>query len=285
MLEFKYRAPEKELPAPLPTLAQIEASTAIPRQYTETLIRFVEPHFVVKVGRSVRFAEGDNMLFARKHSDLAVPTLYAAYRDTDTGKNYLVMEYIRGPTISMVWDKLDKKAKDSVASQLKKGLDQLRKVPSPGHLGGIKGENPWNRLSHGFPVTGLDGKKMTTGHDWVEAMCRTAQKSHPMYEVRYKWTTNVYHDLLDSTSGAEHAVFTHGDLFQENIMIREGDNKVVLIDWEKSGFYPPYYEYLQTINNDKWCNDWTDYICRFLDPHYREAFLMYHFRAWYFCGM
>ncbi|KAM7192753.1 Protein kinase-like domain containing protein [Rhypophila sp. PSN 637] len=284
MLEFVYRAPEKELPAPLPTIAQIEASTAIPRRFTETQVRLVKPHFVVKVGRGIKFAEGDNMLFARKHSDLIVPTLYAAFHDTDTKKNYLVMEYIHGPALSMVWNKLDKEAKDSVASQLRKGLDQLRKTPSPGHLGGLKGENPWNRMSFGFPVTGLDGKEMKTGHDWVEVMCRAAQKENPMKEDCYKWITNIYHNLLDSTSGGDQAVFTHADIHMENIMMREGDNKVVLLDWEKSGFYPPYYEYLLAMCEERWYTDWGNYVCRFLDQHPRELFLMYHFRSWYVGG-
>ncbi|KAF2704894.1 hypothetical protein K504DRAFT_537480 [Pleomassaria siparia CBS 279.74] len=44
-------------------------------------------------------------------------------------------------------------------------------------------------------------------------------------------------------SGGHRIVLTHGDLNQANIMVKHG--KIVsLIDWEFSGWYPEYWEYV-----------------------------------------
>lgn len=275
MIEFTYRAPPEELPAPLPTIAEIKASTRIPRRLKNTGIYFVRPHFVVKCGRSVTLSEGENMLFVRRHSDLCVPTLYAAFRDTESRENYLVMESIAGDSVSMVWDKLDKATKDSVAAQLRTGFDQLRSVPSPGHLGGLDG-----RAHHYAGEVRNDGHLLKTGYDWVERLVTDAQKISPLRPDRYEWFRGMYHRVLDSSSDASQAVFTHADLHEENILLRNGDNKPVVLDWENSGFYPPYHEFLVSMSEERWFNDWGHYLCRVLDQHEQQMFCLFHYRSW-----
>lgn len=48
-------------------------------------------------------------------------------------------------------------------------------------------------------------------------------------------------------------VFTHGDLRPANIMDeldQDGSYKICgIIDWERSGFYPVYWEFLKATNN------------------------------------
>lgn len=281
MIEDTYRAPPEELPAPLPTLAEIEASTRLPRRLVDSVqICFVRPHFVVKFGRAVKLAEADNMLFVRKHSDLSVPTLYAAFRDTESGKNYLIMEYIPGDSVSMVWGKLNKATKDSVAAQLRKGFDQLRSVPSPGHMGGLNGEIPDSVFGH----AGLT-ELPKSGYDWVEAMFLGAQKDYPLRPGQDEWIRGMYHTLLDSSSDASKAVFTHTDLHVQNILLREGDNKPVVLDWERSGFFPPYWDFLIAMSDEPWVTDWGNYVCSFLDQHQHQMFCFFHYRAWTIFGM
>lgn len=81
------------------------------------------------------------------------------------------------------------------------------------------------------------------------------------------------------------SVFTHGDLFPGNIILRE-DKTVVIIDWERAGWYPSFWEYCKTmfILDHEVLKDWWEYVPSILDQYvaelgwmriHREAFFFY----------
>lgn len=41
-------------------------------------------------------------------------------------------------------------------------------------------------------------------------------------------------------------MFTHGDLDPRNILVEEG-HVIGIVDWEQSGWYPGYWEYVKAM--------------------------------------
>ncbi|KAM7197500.1 phosphotransferase enzyme family protein [Naviculisporaceae sp. PSN 640] len=277
-LEFTYRAASEELPAPLPTIKEIEASIRLPRRFPGSpTVYLLRPHFIIKRGNRVKPIESENMLFVRKHSDLGVPKLYAAFRDTETDKNYLIMEYIAGESVSRCWATLDQATKEAVVADLRKGLDQLRSIKSPGYFGNIKGQNL-------FRPDGKDSSVIKTAYEWTEDLLESGQQEAPVRPRRFEWFRRMYHEILDGVSDPAKAVFTHADLHMENILLREGDRKPFVIDWERAGFYPPYFEYQTTMLEERFATDWGTHVDTFLDPYPDQMFVIFHWRAWALFG-
>lgn len=69
-------------------------------------------------------------------------------------------------------------------------------------------------------------------------------------------------------------VFTHGDLTQHNIIVK--DNKIVgLLDWEYAGWYPEYWEYVNFFERQSRNRDWKDYA-RDIFPRIYDHELVVH---------
>ena len=67
-------------------------------------------------------------------------------------------------------------------------------------------------------------------------------------------------------------LFAHGDLRPHNIMVKDG-NVAAIIDWERSGWYPEYWDYAKALLIWHWQNDWTDYLVQILEPYHAEYFM------------
>ena len=82
----------------LPTVVEIEAVTVLIRSTPETSAKVVRVNerFAVKMGHSIPLIEAENMKFLATNSKVPVPKVYAAFRDPDTNKTYIIMEYLPG---------------------------------------------------------------------------------------------------------------------------------------------------------------------------------------------
>jgi hypothetical protein len=67
------------------------------------------------------------------------------------------------------------------------------------------------------------------------------------------------------------SVFTHGDLHPGNLILRE-DKTAVIIDWERSGWYPSFWEYCKTMDILYYevLEDWWTYVPSILDQYVGE---------------
>ncbi|KAJ7698741.1 hypothetical protein B0H17DRAFT_1050588 [Mycena rosella] len=67
--------------------------------------------------------------------------------------------------------------------------------------------------------------------------------------------------------------FTHTDLHPLNIIISSSSCEVIgIIDWQESGWYPEYWEYVKTSFNFELSGRWHDYLDVVLtDPYEAEA--------------
>ena len=125
------------LPAPLPTNAEIENSTDEIGDSQDRCVVFLGPYFVVKYGIMINLMECQNMLFVKQKSKIRVPQVYAMYTDTETGKNYIVMEYIEGQTLEKAWPNLESLDKEQISTILRYYLDELHAMPPSGYYGSL----------------------------------------------------------------------------------------------------------------------------------------------------
>ncbi|OIW26212.1 kinase-like protein [Coniochaeta ligniaria NRRL 30616] len=280
-----YFAPADTLPAPLPTVAEIMAVEQKLQTYGTGGVVRVGEHFVVKYGQNIHLQEGENMLFVAQSTSVPVPTVYALFHDELTDWNFIVQEYVPGVNLMTVWHKLDEPARDAIIIQLKRNMDELRSLPSPGYYGGIWGQVTREYYISGGGITKASTpknivKQMATDADWVDAMLAAANRIEPISEERFAYTYRMFHGTF---CGLGDPVFTHGDLDRYNMMLRP-DGTVVIFDWEYAGWYPPYWESGTTqLWRDKE-DGFHRYVPRFLDEYPAQIGWLINFRMWVVWG-
>ncbi|XXH00871.1 hypothetical protein Hte_007222 [Hypoxylon texense] len=227
--------------------------------------RLADNKTIVKSGITTRLAEAEAMRFVRDHTSIPVPEVYNAYWDEESGRVRIVMEYIEGERLDYAWDKLTEEEKESVTGQLRNHFTELRKISGsfigsvdgsacddvyfedkPGVYGPYSDEDAFNR--------GII-QAWTTGHDdpWILNLCemfRTTMKGHKI-------------------------VMTHNDYYPRNILVR-GSEVVAVLDWERSGFYPEYWEYCRALWRPDWDSSWMKegFVDKVLEPYHKEYAVM-----------
>ncbi|KAK4141600.1 kinase-like domain-containing protein [Dichotomopilus funicola] len=250
-----YFAPAELLPAPLPTVAEILASTTRLSKEYENLVYRVGEHFAVKFGPGVHIQEGENMYFVQHSTQIPVPKVYALFHDERTNMDFIVQEYISGTDLDLVWGTLDTNQKQNIASQL--------------HRQPIRDFHflDWDRDGQHYLDSLISGPHETEDQ-WIEAMWQCVIKASvirrdPEDQYMLPLVRHYYQIIF---KGHE-PVFTHGNILPRNIMLQE-DGTVVLIDWERAGWYPSYWEFCCTVNIVKYIDDWGSWICKILDEEY-----------------
>ncbi|KAH6635900.1 kinase-like domain-containing protein [Chaetomium tenue] len=265
-----YYAPDEILPSPIPSVEEILASPCLfPPHFCDHSLHRVGDHFMVKHGRSTGalLQEGENMLFVEQSTSvLLVPKVYAIFSDEKTNKDFLVMEYISGKPLADIWRNALPSHKENITSQFRRGLDELRSIPSPGYYGGIwrqpiRDSNFRNKTLKGPCEDPAISGPHETEEQWIDAMwlCVKMMKDR-------RWLNQLprirkdYHVVF---KGEYKPVFTHADLSLDNVMLRD-DGVVVVIDWERSGWYPSYWEYCSARMRDE---PWTEELSMMLDEY------------------
>ncbi|EXJ82297.1 hypothetical protein A1O3_06110 [Capronia epimyces CBS 606.96] len=259
-----YYAPVVDLPAPLPTTAEIESSGEYMRDETyATKVVAVGPHFVAKYGKWLNLEEGRMMMFIRQQTRVPVPRVYALYHDN--GHNFIVMERIHGHTLKETWDTFDDPKKREIITHLKEYLREIRNVESPAAYCSLdKGPllHSIFRPSNNF----CDNGPFDTEAEFNDAMIRKCCASEALNNKG-----EFYQRVLPQVLHGHAPVLTHGDIQKKNIMIRPGPTvDIVLLDWESAGWYPTYWEYSNTIFASWFENDWYRWVDDFLEPFPHE---------------
>jgi serine/threonine protein kinase len=271
--DLPYFAPSEVLPAPLPTVAEILASTTrLSAPYENPVFR-VGDHFAVKYGVRVNLQEGENQLFVQQSTNIPVPKVYALFHDEATKTDFIVQEYIPGRSLERVWGKLGVPDKQAIATQLRQNLDELRSIPAPGHFGGIWRQptqeyhfEDGTRIGYPHSDPAISGPQETE-EQWVEAMWRCLDSRLEMEEVRLQLPLirRHYHAVFRGHS----PVFTHANFFPGNLILRE-DGTVVIIDWENAGWYPSFWEYCSAMLILKYYDDWGEWLPKMMDEYHSE---------------
>lgn len=269
-----YFAPAELLPAPLPTVAKILASTNFMVRYGEAPIVRVGKHYVVKYGKRVNLQEGENMPFVRESSSVPVPTVYALFYDKQTDKNFIVQEYIPGKPLDVLWETLSPYQKTKITRQLRQNMDELRRIPSPGYYGGI-----WEQPALDYCFRGVEPEfsaAQKTEEFWAFGLWRNLTLK---FKGMSEETLGVIWGIYQATFKGHDPVFTHGNLCPGNIMLNEKTGTAVIINWNLSGWYPSFWEYCSARLVLQYHHDWPGWLPNILDQHVWEFWWMYS--HWY----
>ncbi|KAG7285364.1 hypothetical protein NEMBOFW57_009990 [Staphylotrichum longicolle] len=281
-----YFAPAELLPGPLPTVAEILASKQRLSHDALNRVYLVGDHYAVKYGGRTSVQEGENMIFVQQSTSIPVPKVYAIFQDEVRGYKvtFIVMEYIPGVLLNRAWNGLGASEKQHLVAQLRRYMDELRSIPSPGYYGGLWRQQIRDRtfesLADGlpFPEPEITGPHETE-EQFVEAMCHCLDRAVTSYENgparrerHLAYLRRHYHAVFKGHP----SVFTHADFFRGNIMVRP-DGSVVVIDWERAGWYPSFWEYCGSILQLEHRDDWNEVVYQILDEYPAElGWFQYH---------
>ena len=176
---------------------------------------------------------------------------------TSRTKAYILMDKASGAPLDKLWPTLDKSQKEAIQKQLEELFRCLRALPRPS--GSLS-------LGTGSPPVCLDLRRYTrTSSNIISSerefnrflVTKPGSAASPLLQMAYTFLRED-HEI----------VMTHSDLHPRNIMVsqdsKEGTIKIeALLDWELSGWYPAYWEYvkaLSTISHAQGTLDWYLYL-------------------------
>lgn len=175
------------------------------------------------------------MEFVREKTSVPVPKVLDAYVDAESENVCIVMEYIDGRPLDEEWDTYDETQKRSVESQLKGYLDQIRQIPGT-FVGSVDGSNCNDQLFDDTPA--LSGP-FDSEADFQKSLIAAIKEKGSR-----TWADVVIRFI--EAMPPHKIVFTHNNIAPRNILVR--DAKVVgIVDWEFSGFYQEYWEYVKAF--------------------------------------
>ncbi|KAI4945583.1 hypothetical protein J4E91_007926 [Alternaria rosae] len=282
-IHVQYLAPGQELITP----EQFHASN--PESIGGMLAK-MSPTMVVKWGNHASLIEAKNMLYVAERTSIPVPKLYAAYAygplDRDLGDygsvydTYIFMEFIEGEDLRKSWGKYSAAEKQTISTDLKKHMTELRSLPPANYIGSVHGgpvtDNmlEWStssrgQLSHQYQKI---GSSFLTRHPGpfkgIEDFNNTIVDT---YIAKSKGQVGPY--IRGMVNAHKHGiVFTHGDLRPDNIIVKDG-RVAAIIDWEMSGWYPEYWEFAKAFYIEWFVNDWGSHLLSVLEPYYCEQLM------------
>ncbi|CAG8948367.1 unnamed protein product [Penicillium salamii] len=230
----------------------------------------ISPEVVVKFGAHVNIIEAKTMIHVAQNTRVPVPKVFAYYTygpiDRDVGDygglydTYIFMSFIAGETLHTAWDSFGVSAKSHISRQIASYIQEIRDIGNVGYIGSI---------DHG-PVTDrslattLDKGPFDSERDFNTALINAYQKNVPKRHIK---------SFLSGMLSQSHRIlFTHGDIRPQNVMVKDG-HVVAIIDWERSGWYPEYWEFAKALLVWGWQSDWTDYLMQILQPYHAEFFI------------
>ena len=184
--------------------------------------------------------------------------------------SYLFTAFIPGIPLDHTWGNLLSHQKENIREPLNRLFIELRTLPLPSDEGYLGGGNPpvckdprrWIKTSSS-PIT-----NETQFNDFLlsEPLARPDRI-----------------DYLRASLPVNHRiVMTHGDLHPCNLIVDNADNVgiVGIIDWELSGGYPEYWEYVHAVDSSfiREDDDWYLFlpevgIGRYFDEYARDRII------------
>jgi hypothetical protein len=279
----------KNIPA-LPDVDEIRRCTEILKERSNSKVVAVNDKIIVKFGGGIETWEGQALLYlGREVPTIPAPRLYAMYQDAE--ETFLVMQRIPGVLLDTIWSSLSEVEKDSIVEQLRLVFQTMRAVecPWPDFLGSLDGGSV-----HHYLFYDQKGSATHLGpfHDEASFVARLAENFRALVErngsLDYK--VRFYEKHLPLTLRNHRSTLTHGDLQRQNIMVarRPSDTGAIgersfdicLIDWEKAGWLPDFWEAFcasALFDLVYWEEDWCWLVDRFLHVSAPELALMLMF--------
>lgn len=225
---------------------------------------------VVKIVPNIGdYTEYTSMLYLEKHHP-EIPAPRPKGLLAIEGTAYIFMSYIPGITLNRVWKNLCEGQKISIRNQLDQILLKLRDFHHPEGmpLGGVCEEGCKDTRRHTryskapiFNDAGFDDFIFSNPHFGSPVYIRTLRQLAARQPSRLS--------------------FCHGDLRPDNIVVQVGDEGKYqvtgLLDWEKSGLYPEYFECVKATStmSTSEMDDWFIFLPKSACPStYPERWLV-----------
>ncbi|KAI0631159.1 kinase-like protein [Trametes polyzona] len=203
---------------------------------------------VIKYGPRVYKSEALAMQLVRETTTVPLPQVLSYFTEVLDGAKdrcgYLIMEKVPGVLLAQALPNLSDKACDEIASQLRTHLSSLRSIKSDGKWG-IVGRNG---VFHGGQFHYLHPPRTEEQHLYGNPCRATSAKDVYDYfakaaaDLNGGWPASIPKDPPE-IDFARPAVFSHGDLVPENIMVDEASGAITsIIDWEHAGWYPYFWD-------------------------------------------
>ncbi|ATY60600.1 serine threonine kinase [Cordyceps militaris] len=222
----------------------------------------ISSRIVVKKGKNVYLTEAATMAFIAARTKIPVPRVHCSF--TRRNVTYIVMERMRGKTLADAWPSLSDADVERILLQLRGMLGELRAVPAPGIAiqSCIGGSLRDSRIPRPEEPRFGPFSSAHAFHEWLREGLGPEEK--PRYVDDEEWIDIKYMIAMQNRK-CEGPVFTHGDLNPFNIIVRKG-NIEAIIDWEFSGWLPPYWEYTSVWLGNKTRGAWQQMAAKFIDP-------------------
>lgn len=208
-----------------------------------------------------------NNHFVQQETSIPVPTVVESWDEPETGRTFILMKRIPGEPLSKAWSKLSTDEKENVARQTAEYLLQLRKLQSDKMQalggGGCGGGRPIysNFLFLGKQSDVPHGPLISDDELWAEMEQGLHEDVPEPARIR----------LRNCMPPAAPYTFTHGDLTNVNIMMENG-SLTGIIDWERSGYFPVWWEYACTsVPDSNEDGEWKALLRKYMMPDYSAA--------------
>ncbi|KAK4553848.1 hypothetical protein LTR86_009023 [Recurvomyces mirabilis] len=172
--------------------------------------------------------ELEAMVYVSSHTTVSLPRVQRVYRQS-RGRMYIAMDFIRGGRLDELWPDLDQKERRGAVGEVCEMLRKLHAIPVPRELG--------------LAISSIEGGAL---HDGIFGPSPLGPfTSIQEFHDRLEGNPNVdqYREIWDSPQAeASRSVLSHADIAPRNLIRRDEDGELVLIDWEFSGWWPEYWE-------------------------------------------
>ena len=223
----------------------------------------MHPGGLVKSGTRVHKAieEGNSLKFA-KSLGIPVPQVHEVSNNGTGG--WILMDFVDGDCLEDVWSSMAAEEKKSIARQLREIISTMRAAGKTQRtIGAIGG--PARDLRQDFDYEGGD---FETEAEFNEFVLDLLKGTPPLIRSAIAGSLETGHAM----------VFSHGDLTPSNIIVKDG-RIAGLIDWEYSGWYPEYWEFVKFFDRETDCEDWKQYAEEIFETLYPKHLITFQVLA------
>ncbi|KAI0391532.1 kinase-like protein [Xylariaceae sp. FL0594] len=180
-----------------------------------------------------------------------IPDSGTVYAEGFSPVIHVHMSHVPGQPLDKLWKDMAEDQRRNIARQLGEIVKKMRAVPPPpNYIGTCDGKQIRDpRLYDTYTGPTCDSEQAF--NEWLISEIRSVVA--PLVKEAFARRLRTGHRI----------VLSHCDLTPRNIMVdEEGKNITGLIDWENSGWYPEYWEYVKffhSYSTDGWRN-YAEYI-------------------------
>jgi hypothetical protein len=203
--------------------------------------------------------EVEAMQYVQANTSIPIPKILSQEPHIPDNEASFTMTYIPGVTLCKAWDEMTDEKRNTVLTELRGYVGQLRALPPPRPIIGSVSGGPVvdQRVNGGNPCGPFSSE---------------SDFNHVLLGVLVNFPNSPYLQSAVSAQSDNHEIlFTHGDLGSQNILVDpEAGHVNAIIDWEMAGWMPEYWEYRKARYagyNEEW---WVPIVDQFIPKYEKE---------------